>query len=55
MLLLSEALEWIATTNGIITLLTGLMGLITTGIGAYFAIKNWRYINSGRLNIKRNR
>ena len=41
MLLLSEALEWISTTNGIITLLTGLMGLITTGIGAYFAIKNW--------------
>ena len=41
MLLLNEVLEWISTTNGIITLLTGLGGLITTAIGAYFAIRNW--------------
>lgn len=33
--------EWITTANGIITLITGLVGLIGTGIGAYFAIKNW--------------
>lgn len=33
--------EWINTANGIITLITGLIGLIGTGIGAYFAIKNW--------------
>lgn len=33
--------EWIATANGIITLITGLIGLIGTSIGAYFAIKNW--------------
>ena len=33
--------EWINTANGIITLITGLVGLIGTGIGAYFAIKNW--------------
>ena len=33
--------EWFVTANGIITLLTGLVGLIGTGIGAYFAIKNW--------------
>lgn len=33
--------EWITTANGIITLLTGLIGLIGTGIGAYFAVKNW--------------
>ena len=33
--------EWITTANGIITLVTGLVGLIGTAIGAYFAIKNW--------------
>jgi hypothetical protein len=34
-------MEWITTANGIITLITGLIGLIGTGIGAYFAVKNW--------------
>lgn len=34
-------MDWITTANGIITLITGLVGLIGTGIGAYFAIKNW--------------
>lgn len=34
-------MDWITTANGIITLITGLMGLIGTGIGAYFAIRNW--------------
>ena len=33
--------DLINTANGIITLITGLAGLIGTGIGAYFAIKNW--------------
>jgi 3-hydroxyacyl-CoA dehydrogenase len=33
--------EWITTANGLITLITGLVGLIGTGIGAYFAVKNW--------------
>ena len=33
--------EWITTANGIITLITGLIGLIGTGIGAYYAVKNW--------------
>lgn len=33
--------EWLTTANGIITLVTGLVGLIGTGIGAFFAIKNW--------------
>lgn len=32
--------DLINTANGIITLITGLVGLIGTGIGAYFAIKN---------------
>lgn len=34
-------MEWITTANGIITLITGLIGLIGTGIGAYFAVRNW--------------
>jgi hypothetical protein len=34
-------MDWITTANGIITLITGLVGLIGTGIGAYFAVKNW--------------
>ena len=34
-------MDWITTANGIITLITGLIGLIGTGIGAYFALKNW--------------
>ncbi len=33
--------EWITTANGIITLITGLVGLIGTGVGAFYAIKNW--------------
>ena len=33
--------EWITTANGIVTLITGLLGLIGTGIGAFYAIKNW--------------
>ena len=33
--------EWITTANGIVTLITGLVGLIGTGVGAFFAIKNW--------------
>lgn len=31
--------DWITTANGIIALVTGLIGLIGTGIGAFFAIK----------------
>ena len=33
--------EWITTANGIITLITGLLGLIGTGVGAYYAVKNF--------------
>ena len=33
--------EWISTVNGLIALITGLVGLIGTGIGTFFAIKNW--------------
>ena len=34
-------LDWISTANGMIALITGLVGLIGTGIGAFFAIRNW--------------
>lgn len=33
--------DWITTANGLIALITGLVGLIGTGVGAFFAIKNW--------------
>ena len=33
-------MDWITTVNGLIALITGLAGLIGTGIGAFFAIKN---------------
>lgn len=33
-------MEWITTANGILTLITGFMGLIGTALGAYFAIRN---------------
>lgn len=41
MIILTEMGSWITTANGIITLITGLIGLIGTGVGAFFAIKNW--------------
>lgn len=34
-------MDWITTANGIVTLITSLVGLVGTGIGAYFAVKNW--------------
>ena len=33
--------DWISTVNGLLALITGLVGLIGTGIGTFFAIKNW--------------
>ena len=41
MIILNSITEWVTTANGIVTLITGLVGLIGTGIGAYYAIKNW--------------
>lgn len=32
-------MDWITTANGLIALVTGLAGLIGTGIGAFFAVK----------------
>lgn len=34
-------MDWITAANGLIALITGLVGLIGTGIGAFFAIKNF--------------
>ena len=34
-------MDWITTVNGLLALITGLVGLIGTGIGTFFAIKNW--------------
>lgn len=34
-------LSWIDTVNEIITLVTGILGLAGTAIGAYYAVKNW--------------
>ena len=34
-------MEWITTVNGLIALITALFGLIGTGVGAFFAIKNF--------------
>lgn len=34
-------MDWINTVNGLIALITGLVGLIGTGIGAFFAIRNF--------------
>lgn len=34
-------MDWITTANGLIALITGLVGLITTGVSTYFAIKAW--------------
>lgn len=32
---------FLGAANEVLALLTGLLGLIGTGVGAYFAIKNW--------------
>ena len=35
-------MDWITTANGLIALITGLVGLISTGVTAYFAFKAWK-------------
>ena len=34
-------MDWINTANGLIALITGLIGLMGTGVGAFFAVKNF--------------
>ena len=33
--------EFLSTAEGVISLITALVGLIGTGVGAFFAVKNW--------------
>ena len=33
--------DWLTTAQGVLSLITGLVGLIGTGVGAFFAIKNF--------------
>lgn len=35
------ATGWLSTAEGIISLITALLGLIGTGVGAFFAVKNF--------------
>ena len=34
-------MDWITNINEVIALVTGLVGLITAGVGAYYAVKNF--------------
>ena len=34
-------MDWITTVNGFIALLSGLLGLIGTGVATFIAIRNW--------------
>lgn len=34
-------MDWLETANGIVTLISALIALIGTGIGVYFAVKNF--------------
>ena len=43
-------MDWITTANGLVALLTGLCGLIGTGIGAFFAIRT--FIQKNKSNTK---
>ena len=36
-----NVMDWITSANQIVVLITSLVGLIGTGVGAFFAIKNW--------------
>lgn len=38
---LAEEANWLTTAQGVLSLITGLIGLIGSGVGAFFAIKNF--------------
>ena len=38
---LAEEANWLSTAQGVLSLITGLIGLIGSGVGAFFAIKNF--------------
>lgn len=37
----AEEANWLTTAQGVLSLITGLIGLIGSGVGAFFAIKNF--------------
>ena len=41
LVVLAEEANWLTTAQGILSLITGLIGLIGSGVGAFFAIKNF--------------
>lgn len=41
MVILTSMAEFISTAEGLISLITAALGLIGTGVGVFFAIKNW--------------
>lgn len=41
LVVLAEEVNWLTTAQGVLSLITGLIGLIGSGIGAFFAIKNF--------------
>ena len=40
-MILTSVAEFLSTAEGIISLITSLVGLIGTGVGAFFAVKGW--------------
>lgn len=48
MIMLADFTEWITSINGLIILITGLVGLVGTGISTYFAIKAVIEKNKGK-------
>ena len=41
LVVLAEEANWLITAQGVLSLITGLIGLIGSGVGAFFAIKNF--------------
>lgn len=41
LVVLAEEANWLSTAQGVLSLITGLIGLIGSGVGAFFAIKNF--------------
>ena len=40
-IVLAESADWLSTAQGVLALITGLVGLISAAVGAYFAVKNF--------------
>ena len=40
-IVLAESADWLPIAQGVLALITGLVGLISAAVGAYFAVKNF--------------